>query len=136
MCVSHFPRFSVFLPKSYSVNFSFFQVFQCFSQYSRSYQVIFSFSLLVSFLATFQVLQGAFLIFHVFHCISPYSMSYHVSFSFFTFFTVPCHIPSTTVRVSHFARFSLFLPIFQLLQCVFLILHFFSVSRHIKCPTM
>ena len=46
-----------------------------FSPYSRSYNVSFSFSLLIIFLTVFQVLQWAFLIFHVFQCFSPYSRS-------------------------------------------------------------
>ena len=35
-------------------------------------------------------------------------------------------IPGPTVSVSNFARFSMFLAISQVLQCVFLILHFFQ----------
>ena len=68
VCVSHFLHFSVFLPfsRSYSVHFSFFHVFQCFSLYSRSSQVIYSFSILVRFLAILLVLQGALLIFDIF----------------------------------------------------------------------
>jgi hypothetical protein len=53
--VSHFPRFSVFLP------------------YSRSNTVCVSFSTFFSFLAIFQVLECGSLTFHVFLCFLPYS---------------------------------------------------------------
>jgi hypothetical protein len=43
-------------------------IFECFSPYSRSNSVCVSFCMFFSFLAIFQVLQGAFLIFHVFQC--------------------------------------------------------------------
>ena len=42
-------------------------------------------------------------------------------FSFFTYFTVSCNIPGPTVRVSHFACFSVFLAIFHVIPCEFLI---------------
>ena len=77
---------------------------------------------------------------------SPYSRSYSVQFSVFLFFSVSCHIPCHRVFVSHFTRFSdsrhnsgptvcishfflrfsLFLSIFHVLHCVFLILQFFQ----------
>ena len=87
-----------------------------FSPRSTSYQVIFSFPELVSFLAIFQVLQCAFLIFHIFQRFSQYSTSYHVCVSFSTFFS--------------------FLPIIQTYSahCSFFTL--FSVSRHIPGYTM
>ena len=85
----------------------------------------------------------------------PKSRYYSVYFSYFRFFAVSPHIPCPTVFVSHFARFSVFLTIFHVLPCeflifhvfycflpysryyiVFLILHFFGVSHHIKGPTM
>ena len=75
--------------------FIFFQLFHCFSPYSMSYRVNFSFSTYFSvsrhfpgppvcvsrfftffrFLAIFQVLQCAFLIFYVLQCFLPYSRS-------------------------------------------------------------
>ena len=44
----------------------------------------------------------------------------------FTFFSVSRHIPGPTVCISHFSRFSVFLAIFQVLQCAFLIFHVFQ----------
>ena len=38
--------------------------------------------------------------------------------------------------VSHILHFSLFLAIFQVVQCVFSFCMFLSVSCHISCPTM
>jgi len=127
--ISHFPRFSLFffsyIPgpivyfSHFLMFFSFlaifqvlawaflnFHVFQCFSPYSRSYSVCFSFSIFFNFLAIIQVLQFSFFIFHVFQCFSPYSISYSVPFSFF--------------------RFLNFLAIFQVLQCAFLIFYIFQ----------
>jgi len=68
VCISHFPRFSVFLAysRSYSVHFS-FSTFSIFLQYSRSYSVH-------SYL------------FHVFQCFLPYFMSYSGCLSFSMFF--------------------------------------------------
>ena len=76
---------------------------------------------------------------------SPYPICYSGHFSFFKFFSASRHIPGHTVFVSHFPRlsvfspksrfycvyfsyfmFSLFLTIFQVLQCVFLLLHVFQ----------
>ena len=74
--------------------------------------------------------------FKVFHYFLPYSMSYSVCFSFHTFFCVSrhiscptkwlspfsrCqfshHIPGPTVCKFHFSIFSMFLAIFQVMQC-------------------
>jgi hypothetical protein len=63
------------------------------------------FSRFLMFLASFQIIQCAFLIFPVFQCFLPYSRSYSVSVTFSTFFS--------------------FLAIIQVLQCVFLIFHVF-----------
>ena len=81
-------------------------------------------------------------------------MSYSVHFSFFTFFSVSHHISCPTTWVSHFPRLwfsphiagrtvivsiSILvssLTIFQLLHCVFLILHLFQNPRYIPRPTM
>ena len=130
-------------------------VFQCFSPYSRSYHVRFSFSLLVIFLAIFQYLQCAFLIYmffsvsrHIpghtlivslfpcFAVFSPKSRSHSVYFTYFTYFTVSHHIPGPAVCVSHYAHFSVFLTIFKVLLCKFIILIFCQFSRHILGPTM
>ena len=86
--------------------------------------MLFSFSVIFSFLAIFQVLQCAFLIFHVFQwfrhfssplvCVSyfpwfsvllPCSMSYSWPFSFSSFFSIPCHISRPNGCISHFPHF-------------------------------
>ena len=86
--VSHFPCFSALLPYSRSYNdyFSYFTFFQCFSSYFESYSVCFTFSMILSFLAIFKVLQCTFFIFHVFQYFSPYSRSNSVFVSFFHVF--------------------------------------------------
>ena len=130
-----------------------FHNFQCFSPHPRSYQLIFSIPELVSFIDIFQVLYCAFLIFHVFHCFLPYSKSYSVSVSHFPrFFHFSRHNPGPTIWVCHFScwsvlspysrsysvhfsflPFSVFLAIFQVLQCVCLFFHVFQFSHH---PTL
>ena len=131
LCMSHFPRFSVFSPyaRSYSVHLSFFMFLSIsrhipgptmwvshfphlsvFSTYSRSYSVCASFSTFFSFLAMCQALHCTFIIFHVFQCFSPYSRS--------------CSI------LSHFSPFSVFLAIFQVLPCEFLIFFVGQFSCH------
>ena len=57
-------------------------------------------------------------------------------FSLFTFFTVSGHILGPTVCVSHFARYSVFLAIFQFLQCEFLIFLVGQLLCHISGPTV
>ena len=74
----------------------------------------FSFSFLVSFIAIIQILQCAFLIFHV--------------------FTFSHQIPSHTVFVSYFPRFSVFFPQSSSYSVYFSYLKFFTVSYHIPCP--
>ena len=49
----------------------------------------------------------------------------HFSFSIIIIFS--CHILGPTVSISHFPRFSLFLPIFQLIYCLCPIFHIFLV---------
>ena len=97
----------------------------------------FSFSVIFSFLAIFQVLQCAFLIFHVnrwfshfsnlqvdvshfpwFSVFLPYSMSYNVHSKFSTFFCFPRHISRPKIK------------------CVFLIFRDFQFSRHIPGPSV
>ena len=92
-----------------------------FSPRSTSYQVIFSFPELVSFLAIFQVLQCAFLIFHIFQRFSQYSTSYHVCVSFSTFFSF---LPIIQTYSAHFSFFTLFSvshhnPVIQSLCLIF-----------------
>ena len=103
MCISQFPRFSIFSPNSNpkvsishfshsSLFFAKFQVlqcvflivnfFQCFSIYSRSSRVYFLF-------------------FHVFHCFSPYSIIYSVCLIFQVFHCFH-HTPGPTLCNSHF----------------------------------
>jgi hypothetical protein len=106
--------------RSYSEHFSFSTFFECFSPYSRSKSVCISFSLLVSFLAIFLVLQCAFLIFLIFHRFSPYPRSYSVCVSFSTFFRFLAIIQ---FPISHFSRFSVFITIFRVLKCAFLIFY-------------
>ena len=119
VCVSNFPRFSVFSPyrRSYTGHFSFsrFLSGSChvpcqtvFVYHFRHFQfslhipcpTVYNshFSRFLVFLAIFQVIQCLCLIFHV-----------------FVFYR---HITGPTVCISHFSCFSLFLPIFQVLLCV------------------
>jgi hypothetical protein len=138
LCISHFPRFSFFLPysRSYTEHFSISCIFHYFLlyiisysfcvsfstffsffflPYSSSYSVHFTFSTIFRILGIFYVLVCAFFIFQVFHCFLPYTMSYNVCVSFSTF-SVLCHIQGRTVCVTHFPHF--------------------YVSRHISGPTM
>ena len=60
-------------------------------------------------------------------------------FSLFTFFSVSRHMPGPKVCVSHYSRFSVFLAIFQVLQCVLFIFHvfqcfFFAIFQVLQCP--
>ena len=83
------------------------------------------------FLAIFMVLQCAFLIFHVFQCFLPFSRSYRVYVSFSTLLNFLAKIQVSNPHISHF---SLFLTIFQVLQCAFLIFHGFSCfSAYSRC---
>ena len=129
--ISHFPRFTIFLAIFQVLHWAFliFQVFQFFLPYSCSYSVCVSFSTFFSFVPIIQVPQCSFLIFHVFQCFSTNSRYYCVIFSFF--FQVYRHIPGPTVCSSHFPPFSVFLAIFQVIQCLCLIFHDFQFSRHI-----
>jgi len=135
VCIFHFPLFSVFSP--YSMSYSvcvLFSRFSVFSPFSRSYHVSFSFSFLVRFLATFQVLQSVFLLFHLFHCFSPYSRSYSVCLYFFSTF------------ISYFQVLQCAYLIFQLFQCISPYFRsysvwvsfstFFQFLCHIPSPTM
>jgi hypothetical protein len=133
VCIYHFSRFPLFL-HIFQVLLGvilILQVFQCFSQWTRSQHVNFSFSSFVICLAIIQVLQCVFLIFNVFQC-SPHIpvlpgefFIFHIChfyrhfpgptvFEWLSFYDcqVSCHMPGTTVHMSHFSRFSVFLAIF------------------------
>ena len=57
-------------------------------------------------------------------------------FTFSMIFSVSCHIPGPTVSLSHFPRFTIFLAIFQVMPCAFLIFHVFQVSLHTPGSTV
>ena len=102
--------------------FLIFHVFQ-FSCYTPGHTVcICLLPHVLMFLTTFPIKQCWYLIFHVFQ------FSRHnpgVSISFFTLFKVSRHISHPTVCFSFSMIFSFF-TIFQVLQCAFLIFHFFK----------
>ena len=156
--MSNFPRFSVFSPcsRSYIVHFS-FSTFFTVSRHIPGLTLSFShFPSFSEFLALFHVIQYSFLIFHIFQCFLPYSRSssvcvsyfsrfssflhysksYSVHFSFSMFCSVSCPIPDPKVSISHFPPFSVFLAIFQVIQCLCLIFHIFHFFRHTPGPTM
>ena len=57
-------------------------------------------------------------------------------FSFITFFSVFRHNPGPTVCFSHFARCSVFLAIFQVLPCeflIFILFHFPAIFQVLQC---
>ena len=112
--VSHFARCSVFL--------GIFQVQSC----------EFLIFLVGQYSCHILVPMCTFIIFHVFQCFSPKSRFYSVYFSFFMFFTVSRHIPGPTVCVSQFSCFSVFLALFHVLSCEFLILIVCQFSRPIQ----
>ena len=137
MFIFHFPRFSVFR--------QFPSPTMCNSHFPR-------FS---GFFATFHVLQCSFLILQDFSICSPYSRSYSVHFLFLMSFSFSCHVPDHTVLflifhvfqfsrhilghtvcISHFPRFSVFLAMFHVIQCLCLIFNVFQSSRHILGPTV
>ena len=135
VCISHFPRFSIFSP------------------YSRSYSVHFSFFSFFSDFVIFQLVKWVFLIFH------DFQFSWHIpsptvdNSKFSTFFSFPRLISSPKVCISHILWFSVFSPysrsysvhfsfftffsdfvIFQGVKWLFLIFHDFQFSCHIPCP--
>jgi hypothetical protein len=144
VCISHFSRFSVFLAIFHFIQFlclilhllhfspnnpvltgcgSHFTTYSvCFSSCS-----FFSVSCLISYPS---ILDSQFFSFLIF---SPYSRFCRVPFSYFTFFieshqVLSCeflfffqfylHLTGTIVCISNFPRFSVFLAIFHVLQCV------------------
>ena len=115
VCFSHSSQFFSFLLYSRSYSLSFFlPVFQWFSPYFMSYNMIFTFSSFFWILAIFQVLQ----------CVSH----------------IPCfqfshHNPGPTVcAFLIFCVFSVFSAIFQALKCVFIIFHDCQFSCYTPGP--
>jgi hypothetical protein len=123
MCISHFSRFSVFLNIFHILQCAFliFHVFECFSPYSRSYSVCFSFCTFFSvFLAIFHVLPCEFLIFLV--CpFSRHILGPTLCVSHFPHISVFSPQSSSYSVCFSFSTFSVFLTIFQVLSCEFLI---------------
>jgi hypothetical protein len=74
-------------------------------------------------------------IFHVFQCFSPYITWYSMCLSFSMIFSVLTTLQFLEVCISNFSRFLVFLVIFHVLPCVFLISHDFPLSRHTPGPT-
>ena len=133
--LSHFPRLSVCSPKSrilLSV-FFIFHIFHCFSPYSRSYSVCFSFACFSRHISCPNMWVSHFPHLSVF---SPYSRSYNVYVSFSTFFSVYFHISYPIMWVSHFPLFSVFLKYSRSYSVYFSFLTFFIVSRHFPGPRM
>jgi hypothetical protein len=98
--------------------FLLFHVFQFFSLYSRSYSVNLPFFMFFSVLR--HIPRHTVFVSH-FSVFSPKSRSHSLYFLHFTFFTDSHHIPVPTMCVSHFSRRSVFLAIFHVLTCEFLI---------------
>jgi len=115
--------------------YSHFRWFSVFSPYSRFYSVHFYFSCFSKFLVIFHYLMSVILI--------------------FPDFQFSCHIPGSTVCISHFSRCSVissffksssgcfsfsmifsFLSISQVIQCAFLIFHVFQWFRHFSSRQM
>ena len=124
--VSHFVRFSVFLtifhvlPCQFFIfsfvsflalfqvllcDFPIFHTFQCFSPYSRSDSVTFSF--FMSFSVSCHIPGHTVIVsyFPRFSVFSSKSRSHSVYLSYFTFFSVSYYIPGPTVCISHFSFF-------------------------------
>jgi hypothetical protein len=104
--------------------------------YSRSYCVWFSFATILNFHALLQVVQCAFLIYPVFPYFVPHTRSNNVCVSFSTFFQCSCHNPGSIMCISHFSRFWLFLTVFQVIQCLCLILQLLMFSRNNTGPIL
>jgi hypothetical protein len=118
VCIFHFSR--------YSPCFDIFQVLLCVFLIFHD----FKFSWLTP------VLQCAFLIYHVFPCFVPHTRSNNVCVSFSTFFQCSCHYPCSRMCISHFSGLWLFLTIFQVIQCLCLILQLLTFSRNNTSPTL
>jgi hypothetical protein len=148
VCVSHFPRFCMFLAifqvkECFCVIFHVSRVsrhnpgstmcishslcFHCFSPFSSFYSVHFSFFTFFRVSSIFQIIQWLCLIFHVFqlfcHNLGPTACIFH--FSCFTVFLAIFHVLEYVFLIFRDFQFFPMLAIFQVLQCVFLIFHFF-----------
>jgi hypothetical protein len=118
MWVSNFPPVWVFLPysNSYRVCVSFYTFFSAY-RHIPGHTVFLSHFPLFSVFSPQSWSYKLYFIFQVFNCFFlHYSMSYSVCFSFW--------------------RFSVYLPIFHVLPCEFLIFLVCQFSRHIPGPTM
>ena len=113
--------------------FLIFHDFQCFSPYSRSYSVHFTFSMIFRLHVIFQVPQWPFLIFHNFQCFLPYPRSKSALFSFPWFSVFSSYSRSHSEHFS-FSTFFSISWIFQVIQCLCFILHIFQVSPHNPGP--
>ena len=94
----------------------------------------FSFSVIFSILNIRQVLQCVFIFFSCFselpwHISLPTLCVYH-----FPWFQFSQLILGPTLYISHFPGLWVFLAVFHVLQCVFLIFHDFQFSHHIPGP--
>ena len=95
----------------------------------------FSFSVIFSFLAIFQVLQCAFLIFHFFSDFVIFQVvKWMFLISIILSFIAIFHVLQWTFL--NFPPFSVLLAIFHALKCVFLNFRDFQFSRHIPGPTV
>ena len=122
MCVSFSKFFIVFtILQVLHCAILIFHINEWFSPYSRSNSVCVPFSIFYfKFLAKFHVLPDDFLI------------SWVGQFS--------CHIPGPVVCISHFSHISMFLAIFQVIQCLCLFFHVYLFVclffHHIPGPTL
>ena len=98
----------------------------------------FSYSVIFSFLAIFQVLQCAFLVFHIFHVFQWFRhfSSRQVECFSFSMVKFSCIIPRPRWTFLNYPPFSVFLAIYQVLKWVFLTFRDFQVSRHIPVPSV
>ena len=135
--------------RSSSVHFSFTRFFLVSCHTTGQTMFVSHFPCFFSFLTIIQVLECVFLIFHVFDCFWPYSRSYsvfpsfvphnrsnNVCISFSMFFQFSHHDPGSRVCISHFSRFWLFLTVFQVIECLCLILQLLTFSRNNTGPTL
>jgi hypothetical protein len=112
--------------------FLIFHIFQSSLPYSRSYSVCFSFCMLFSvsrYISYPTIWVSHFPHFSVF---SPYSRSYSVCVTFSTFFSFLTKIQALQSVFFNISRFSLFLALFQVLQCVCLIFPVFNCSPYTR----
>jgi len=137
-CVSPFAPFSVFLTifQFLYCEFQFFFVFKFYRQLPGPTVCISHFPPFSMCLAIFQVLQCVRLIFqHKEYVFFPCSISYNMTFSF-SFRPVFLPYIRSYMYIFYFSRFSVFLALFQVIQCLCLIFHVFQFSCHISCHIM